>query len=142
MQSPGIIVPRLLMAGLAAGVWVFLSGILMAVVFGYREMTAAFGRIGLVIPRGTRPFVTHTVVRLGFGLATVVLFAVAVQVLPVGGAVLFAAALAWLLGSFFPYLVVTEWGLFPWRLAWKVWAWSAGEFVIAAVIVRHLCYQV
>jgi hypothetical protein len=141
MQSSGIIVPRLVMAGLTAGGWVFLSGILMAAVFGYREMAAAFGRIGLAIPRGTRPFVTHAVVRLGYGVVTVALFAVAVQVLPVGRAVLFAAGLAWLLGSFFPYLVVTEWGLFPWRLAWMVWGWSAGEFLIAAFIGRLICYR-
>ena len=141
MQAAEFAVPRLVSAGVVAGVWVFISGILMAALFGYREMSAAFGRIGLAVPAGTSSFLIHAVVRLGLGMAIAILFAVAVRVFPVGQAVLVAAALAWLLGAFFPYLVVTEWGLFPWRLAWKVWGWSAGEFLIAALIARFVYYR-
>lgn len=141
MSSPDIAVPRLLLAGLAAGVWVFVSGILMAGAFGYREMSVAFARIGLPVPMGTGPFVTHTLVRLGLGIAIVVLFGIAAQAFPRGQAVLVAAGLAWVLASFFPFLVMTEWGLFSWGLAWKVWAWSAAEFLVAALIGR-LVYRV
>lgn len=138
MISP---VPRLLSAGLAAGVWVFLSGVLMAAVFGYREMSAAFARVGLAVPVGAGPFVTHTVVRLGFGMVIATLFALAARTFRAGQAVLVAAGVAWLLGIFFPYLVVTQWGLFPWALAWKVWGWGGAEFLIAATIARLLYYR-
>ncbi|MBI4502280.1 MAG: hypothetical protein HY700_14115 [Gemmatimonadetes bacterium] len=136
MSTADIAVPRLLAAGLAAGVWVFVSGILMAAAFGYREMSVAFARIGLQIPMGAGPFVTHTLVRLGLGLAIVLLFVIIAQVFPRGQALLVAAGLAWVLASFFPFLVMTEWRLFPWSLAWKVWGWSAGEFLVAAWIGR------
>lgn len=138
MDSTSIAVPRLVAAGLAAGVWVFVSGILMAAAFGYREMSVAFARIGLQVPIGAGPFVTHSLVRLGLGIAIVALFVIMVQVFPGGQALLVAAGLAWVLGSFFPFLVMTEWGLFPWSLAWKVWGWSAGEFLVAAMIGRHV----
>ena len=46
--------------------------------------------------------------------------------------------LAWVLAAFIPYLVVMEWGILPWTLTWKVWAWSAGEFFIAAMIGRRI----
>ena len=104
-------------------------------------MAAAFGRIGLALPMGAQPFITHTLVRFGMGLAIVTLVAIAARVFPARQAVLVAAGLAWVLGSFFPFLVMTEWGLFPWRLAWKVWGWSAAEFLIAAWIGR-LVYRV
>jgi len=136
MGEAVINVPRMLLGGLAAGVWVFVSGILMAALFGYREMSTAFAAIGLKVPMGMAPFVTHTLVRFGFGMAIVTLLAITSRVFPVRQAVLVAAGLAWVLTSFFPYLVVTEWGLFPWRLAWKVWGWSAAEFLIAAWIGR------
>ena len=136
MNSAQIALPRLLLAGFTAGVWVFVSGILMAAVFGYKEMSAAFAAIGMKVPMGAGPFATHTLVRLGMGIVIVALFAIAVRVFPAGQAVLVAAGLGWVLGAFFPYLVVTEWGLFPWSLAWKVWGWSAGEFLIAALIGR------
>ena len=132
MTTAPIALSRLAWAGLAAGVWIFASGIAMAAVFGYREMSAAFARIGLVPPTGAGAFATHTLVRLGLGLAIAVLFLLALGLFPRGQATLVAAALVWLLASFFPFLVMTEWGLFPWRLAWKVWGWSAVEFVVAA----------
>lgn len=138
MGSAPIAVPRLVAAGLAAGVWVFVSGIVMAATFGYREMSAGFARIGLQVPMGAGPFVTHTLVRLGLGIAIVALFVIAAQVFPRGPALLVAAGLAWVLASFFPFLVMAEWGLFSWSLAWKVWVWSAGEFLGAAMIGRLL----
>ncbi len=141
MDSAPIAVPRLVTAGLVAGVWVFVSGILMAAAFGYREMSVAFARLGLAVPVGAGPFVTHTLVRLGLGIAILVLYVMAAQAFARGQALLVAAGLAWVLASFFPFLVMTEWGLFPWSLAWKVWAWSAGEFLVAAMIGR-LVYRV
>jgi len=136
MNASKIVVPRLFAAGLAAGAWVFVSGILMAATFGYREMASAFAAIGLTIPMGAGPFVTHTFVRLGLGMAIVALFVIMARVFPRGQAMFLAAGFAWLLAAFFPYLVVTEWGLFSWSLAWKIWGWSAGEFVVAAVLGR------
>lgn len=141
MDSAPIAVPRLISAGLAAGVWVFVSGILMAAAFGYREMSVAFSRIALQVPMGAATFVTHTVVRLGLGVAIVVLFVIAARAFPRGHAVLVSAGLAWVLASLFPFLVMTGWGLFPWSLAWKVLGWSAGEFLVAALIGR-LVYRV
>jgi len=135
-MSGRIVVPRVIAGGLVAGAWVFVSGLLMAALFGYREMSAAFDAIGLEVPMGVGPFVTHTLVRFGLGLGTVALYALAAQSLAPGRATLVAAGLAWALAAFFPYLVVTEWGLFPWALAWKVWGWSAMEFLGAAVIGR------
>lgn len=90
---------------------------------------------------GAVPFVMHTVVRLGLGFAIGVLFVIAAQAFPGGHAVLVAAGLAWVLAPLFPFLVMTEWGLFPWSVAWKVWGWSAGEFLVAALIGR-LVYRV
>lgn len=52
MDAAPIAVPRLVAAGLAAGAWVFVSGILRAAAFGYREMSVAFARIGLQVPMG------------------------------------------------------------------------------------------
>jgi hypothetical protein len=37
-----------------------------------------------------------------------------------------------------PFAVVAEWGLFPWSVAAKLWAWGAGELLIAAAIGRWL----
>lgn len=128
--------PRLFGAGFAAGALVFVSGLLMAALFGYRELAAAFEDVGLEVPVGTGPFITHTVVRFGLGMATVALYAVTVRSLSPDRAVLVTAGLAWVLGAFFPYLVVTEWGLVPWHVTWKVWGWSAMEFLGAAAVGR------
>jgi len=136
MQTAKIAVSRLLVAGLAAGAWVFVSGLLMAAAFGYREMSAAFGVIGLEVPTGPGTFVTHTLVRFALGVAIVALFAITTQVFAGLKAVVAAAGLAWLLSAFLPFLVMTQWGLFSWSLATKVWAWSAGEFFVAALIAR------
>jgi hypothetical protein len=52
MRETVIDVPRLLAGGLAAGAWVFVSGILMAAVFGYREMSTEGGLEGVELERG------------------------------------------------------------------------------------------
>lgn len=130
---------RLLAGGLAAGVWVFVSGLLMAAAFGFREMQAAFDAIGFAPSLGAAAFGTHTLVRFVLGFAVVGLVVVMTRVFPPTRAVPAAAALAWLLASFLPMLVMTEWGLFPWSLAWKTWAWSAGEFLVAALLGWSIC---
>lgn len=131
-------IPRLLLAGLAAGGWVFISGLLMAGAFGYRDMKAAFDSIGLPVPGGVEPFVVHTVVRLLSGVTVVTLFAIMLRVFSPIQAVLAAAGVAWLMGALLPYAVVVSWGVFPWSLAIKLWAWSAAEFLIAGAIGKWL----
>ena len=124
MLSNAINVPRLLLSGLAAGGWVLVSGLLMASAFGYRDMKAAFDAIGLPAPVGVAPFVVHTIVRLVTGMAVVTLFALMLPVLSPIRALLTAAGFVWLLGALLPFVVMVEWGLFPWSLALKLWAWS------------------
>ena len=138
MPSNIINVPRLLLAGLAAGGWVFVSGLLMAGAFGYRDMKAAFDSIGLPIPMGVRPFVVHTVVRLLTGITVVMLFAIMSRVFSPVQALLIAAGVTWLLGVLLPFAVIVEWGLFSWSLALKLCAWSAGELLVAAAIGKWL----
>jgi hypothetical protein len=136
--SSPINVPRLLFAGLAAGGWVFLSGLAMAAAFGYRDMQAAFDAVGLPVAVGTEVFIVHTVVRLLIGLAVVTLFALVSRVLPRTQALLTAAGFVWLLGTVLPVAVIVEWGLFSWSLACKLWAWSAVELLVAGAIGRWL----
>lgn len=132
---------RLVTAGLVAGVWVVISGMLMAASFGYRDMAAAFDAVGLAVPMGAEPFVVHTVVRLCLGMAAVTLYAILLNALTAPRALLAAAGFAWLLGAVLPFAVVVEWGLFPWSLAVKLWAWSAVETLIACGIGRLLYRQ-
>jgi hypothetical protein len=127
-----------LLASLAAGVWVVVSGLVMAATFGYRDMKSAFEAIGLSIPRGTGPFVTHAVVRVVMGMSVLALYAIFLRVFPATAALLLAAGFTWILSSLLPLAVIVEWGFFSWSLAAKVWAWSAGEFLIAAPIGRIL----
>lgn len=138
MQSELINVPRVLWTGLAAGVWVVVSGLLMAGVFGYREMKAAFDSIGLPVSVGPVPFAVHTVVRLLIGMTVVLLFALLSRVLSPNQAMLTAAGVTWLLGALLPFVVMAEWGLFPLSLGFKLWAWSAGELLVAGWIGRWL----
>jgi hypothetical protein len=130
--------PRLVMAGFAAGGWVIVSGLVMAGTFGYRDMKTAFDGIGLPIPGGMEPFVVHTLVRLLTGFTLVILYAIMSRALAPGHAWLVAAGVTWLLGAVLPLAVVVEWGLFPWTLAVKLWAWSAGELLLAGVIGKSL----
>ncbi|HZD04014.1 MAG TPA: hypothetical protein VE173_03825 [Longimicrobiales bacterium] len=67
MEAPIVNWGRAALAGLAAGVWVTISGMLMAGVFGYREMKVAFDAVGLPIPQGLGPLVTHTLVAAQIG---------------------------------------------------------------------------
>ncbi len=134
MNEATIDLPRLALAGFAGGVWVVMSGMLMAAVFGYREMKNAFDAIGLAVPQGPGPMMTHTLVRLVLGAIIVTLFGMMARALPRPQAILAAAGFAWLLASVLPYAVMAEWGLFSWSLGAKVWAWSAVEFLIAAAI--------
>jgi len=138
MSTVTINVQRLVLAGLGAGFWVLVSGMLMAAAFGYREMKAAFDAIGLPIPGGLGPFITHTVVRLLMGMAVVALYAILLHVFSPTNAMLVAAGFTWLLAVLLPFAVIAEWGLFPWSLAAKMWAWSAAELLIAASIGRLL----
>ncbi|MDP2471409.1 MAG: hypothetical protein Q8W45_00105 [Candidatus Palauibacterales bacterium] len=138
MPSNEINLSRLLVAGLAAGGWVFASGLLMAGAFGYRDMKAAFDALGLPIPVGAGPFVVHTLVRLLIGMALVTLFAILLRVTTPTMAMLTAVGFTWLLGALLPFAVVVEWGLFSWWLAAKMWAWSAMELLIAGAIGRWL----
>lgn len=138
MSSDVINFQRLMVAGLAAGGWVLVSGLLMAGAFGYRDMKAAFDLVGLPIPVGAGAFVTHTVVRLITGMAIVALFAIMIRVLPPTQALFAAAGFTWLLGVLLPFAVLVQWGLFSWSLAARLWAWSAVELVIAATIARFL----
>jgi hypothetical protein len=136
MSSGGIDSQRLILAGLAAGAWVVVSGILMAASFGYRDMKEAFDATGLAIPHGLQPFALHTAVRLVMGMATVALFAIMLRAVSPMQALLGAAAFTWLLGVVLPYAVVAGWGLFGWPVAARLWAWGAGELLIAATIGR------
>lgn len=129
---------RFALAAAAAGAWVVISGMLMAAAFGYREMTVAFAAVGLPVPRGLAPLITHTLVRLVLGGTVVALFAVLTRGFSRTRAMLLAAGVAWLLAMVLPYAVIAQWGLFPWSLAAKLWAWSAGELLIAALIGRSL----
>jgi len=131
-------IPRLALAGLAAGVWVIASGMAMAATFGYRDMKAAFDAIGLAIPQGMAPLLVHTLVRVALGVIIVALFAIMARVWPPAQAVVAAAGFAWLLATVLPFVVIAEWGLFPWPVAAKFWAWGAAEFLIAALIGRLL----
>jgi len=130
--------PRLALAGLAAGMWVTASGLLMAAVFGYREMKTSFDAIGLAIPQGLAPMLTHTLVRVAFGVLIVALYTIMVRVWTPTQAAVTAAAFAWLLATVLPVVVMAQWGLFPWSLAAKLWTWGAAEFLIAAFIGRWL----
>jgi len=138
MPSAVVNLPRLAVAGLAAGVWVTVSGMLMAATFGYSDMKLAFDAIGLAIPQGIAPMLTHTLVRIVMGVTIVALFAIMSRVWAPTQATLAAAGFAWLLATVLPYAVITEWGLFPWPLAAKFGAWGAAEFLIAAYIGRLL----
>ena len=138
MLSNAINVPRLLLSGLAAGGGVLVSGLLMASAFGYRDMKAAFDAIGLPAPVGVAPFVVHTAVRLVTGMAVVTLFALMLPVLSPIRALLTAAGFVWLLGALLPFVVMVEWGLFPWSLALKLWAWSGVELFVAGLIGKWI----
>lgn len=141
-MHPLIINPwHLAVAALAAGAWVVVSGMLMAATFGYRDMKAAFDAVGLPIPRGTTPLITHTLVRLILGAAVAGLFVIMAPVVSLTRATLLAAGFAWLLATALPYAVMAQWRLFPWTVAAKLCAWNAGEMLIAALIVR-LLYRV
>jgi hypothetical protein len=139
MQPPPIASPlRFTLAALAAGGWVVISGMLMAAAFGYRDMKSAFDAIGLPLPQGAGSLIVHTLVRLALGAAVVALVVVFARVFSSGRAVPLAAAFVWLLATVLPYAVVADWGVLPWSLAARVWAWSAAELLIAAVIGRLL----
>lgn len=138
MASEIISTRGLFRAGLAAGIWVLVSGLVMAGIFGYRDMKAAFDAIGLPIPSGLGPFVIHTLVRLLLGMGVVALFAIFVRVLSPNQAMLAAAGFIWVFGALLPFAVVVEWGLFSWSLAGKLWAWNGAELLIAAWIGRLL----
>jgi hypothetical protein len=138
MRSGVIDLQRWILAGLAAGVWVVVSGLLMAGLFGYRDMKAAFDAVGLPFPVGAVPFVVHTAVRLVTGMTVVLLFAIFLRAFSPTQAMLAAAGFTWLLGVVLPFAVIAEWGLFPWPVAAKLWAWGAGELLIAAAIGRWL----
>lgn len=127
---------RFVLAALAAGVWVVVSGMLMAAMFGYRDMKVAFDAIGLPIPQGIEPLIVHTLVRLIIGAAVVALLAIMARVFSPGRAVLAAAGFVWLLATVLPYAVIAQWGVLPWSLAVKFWTWSAAELLIAALIGR------
>lgn len=138
MESAVVSWGRVAVAGVAAGVWVTVSGMAMAGVFGYREMRVAFDAVGLPIPQGLGPLITHTLVRVAMGVLIVALYAVMVRVWSPMRAAVAAASFAWLLSTVLPYAVIAQWGLFSWSLAAKVWSWGAAEFFIAALIGRFL----
>ncbi|HEX9700150.1 MAG TPA: hypothetical protein VGD06_11875 [Acidobacteriota bacterium] len=138
MFSETINLRHVIFAGLAAGTWVMVSGLLMAGIFGYRDMKAAFDAAGLPIPGGAGPFVIHTVVRLIIGMGVVALFAIFLRVFSPTQALLAAAGFTWVFGAVLPFAVIVQWGLFSWSLATKLWAWSAAELLIAATIGRLL----
>jgi len=127
---------RLLFAGLAAGLWVVISGMLMASLFGYGEMKAAFDAIGLAIPSGTDSLVLHTSIRLTLGFAIAAQFTIFLKTFAPGRAMLVAAGFTWLLAVLLPYAVIADWGLLSWSLTAKLWAWGAAEFFVAGVIVQ------
>lgn len=138
MPSHVINLQRLIWVGLVAGAWVLVSGILMAAAFGYRDMKAAFDAFGIPIPMGAQPFVTHTLVRVSLGMIVVALFAIVSRGYSPTQAMLVAAAFTWFVGAVLPFTVIVQWGLFSWSLALKMWAWGAGEILIAAAIARWL----
>jgi hypothetical protein len=138
MSPDGFNIPSMILAGLAAGVWIFVSGLLMAGSFGYRDMKAAFDSVGLRIPMGAAPFIVHTLVRLCTGMALVALYVVMSRLFSPMQAVFAAAGFTWLLGVLLPFVVIAQWGLFPWSVAAKLWAWDAAELLIAAMIGRLL----
>lgn len=80
----------------------------------------------------------HTLVRLITGMAVVTLFAIMWRVFSPTQALLSAVGFVWLLGAVLPFAVIVEWGLFPWSLALKTWAWSAVELLVAGAIGRWL----
>ncbi len=127
---------RFIVASASAGVWVVVSGMLMAGAFGYRDMKLAFDAIGLPVPRGLAPLVTHTLVRLVLGASVVVLMGIMARVFSRTGALLTAVGFVWLLSMVLPYAVIADWGIFPWSVAIKFWTWSAGELLIAGLIGR------
>lgn len=127
---------RLLWAGFAAGVWVVISGMLMAGTFGYREMKAAFDVIGLAIPTGLGSMLLHTAVRLTMGAAVAMLYSVLLRGFPPSRAMLGAAGFSWLLVVLLPYAVIADWGILSWPLTAKLWLWGAVELVIASAIAR------
>lgn len=138
MPSQGFNIQSMIWAGLAAGAWIFVSGILMAASFGYRDMKVAFDAIGIRIPVGAAPFIVHTAIRLCTGLALVALYVVMSRVFSPMQAVFAAAGFTWFLGVLLPFAVIVQWGLFPWSLAVKLWLWDAAELLIAAMIGRFL----
>jgi hypothetical protein len=138
VTSTDINLRRLVVAGLAAGAWVVVSGLVMAAAFGYHDMKAAFESLGLPVAAGTEPFVVHTLVRLATGFVVVVLYAIMMRVVVPIRAWMLAAGITWLLVAVLPFAVVVEWGLFSWTLALKLWAWSAGELLIAGGIGKRL----
>ncbi len=127
---------RFVVASLAAGGWVVVSGLLMAATFGYREMTSAFDAVGLSIPQGIVPFVTHIVVRLVLGAAVAGAFVLFVQQSSQTTAMLSAGGFVWLLADALPYVVIAQWGLFSWSVTAKLLAWDAMELLVAALVVR------
>ena len=127
---------RLLLAGLAAGVWVVVSGMLMAAAFGYRDMKAAFDAVALPVPKGVKPLLLHTAVRLVMGAAIAALFVIFLVAFTPTQAMIGSAGFTWLLAWLLPYAVIAEWGLFSWSVTAKIWAWGAMEMLIAAIIVR------
>jgi hypothetical protein len=130
--------PRLIAAGFAAGGWVFVSGLLMAAAFGFRDMKAAFDAVGLPFRAGAGPFVVHTVVRFLVGMTVVALYVLLTRGFPPTQALLAAVFFVWLLGTVLPFAVVVEWGIFPWFLALKLYAWNAVEILIAAVLGKWI----
>lgn len=132
--------PRFLISAMAAGAWVVLAGMLMAVAFGYREMQNAFDLLGLSIPKGVTSLVLHVLVRLVIGAAVVAAMIVLARLHATNHAVLIAAGFVWLLVSVLPYAVIADWGVLPWSVVVKLWVWSAAELLIAARIGRMVLF--
>jgi hypothetical protein len=131
---------KCLLAGLAAGFWIVLSGMLMAGLFGYREMQAAFDAHRLAIPTGIGSMVLHACVRLAMGFAIATVYAMLRRSATRGRALVASSGLVWLLSIVLPYAVIADWGLLPWMLVAKLWAWEAVQFLIAG-IVAQLIYR-
>ena len=127
---------RLLMAAFAAGAWVMISGMLMAGLFGYREMKSAFDALGLQIPSGADTMLLHTAVRLSIGSAVALLYAVFMRTMSAGRALFGSAAITWVLAILLPSAVIADWGVLSWPVTAKVVTWGAGELLIAAAIAR------
>jgi hypothetical protein len=100
--------------------------------------TRFFDALGLPIAVGAEPLIVHTVVRFLIGMAVVALYAVISRVLSPVQALLTAVGFAWLLGALLPIAVIAQWGVFPWPLALKLWAWSAVELLVAGAIGKWL----